>query len=61
MHFDTLAEHSPVNSKMYAALLSILIKEFKNRFQDCRIISSKVSDEHHESLLTIAFTAIKLD
>ena len=35
MPFDTLAEHSPVNSEKHAAMLSILIKEFENRFQDC--------------------------
>ena len=32
MHFDVLAKHSPVNSEKYAALLSVLIKEFENRF-----------------------------
>ena len=32
MHFDTLAKHSPVNSKKYAALLFHLIQEFENRF-----------------------------
>jgi len=31
MHFD---KHSPVNSKKYAVVFSILIKEFENRFQD---------------------------
>jgi len=36
MHFDTLHNHSPVNSKKYAAVLSVLIKEFENRFQDCQ-------------------------
>ena len=34
MHFDVLAKHSPVNSEKYAAVLSVLIKEFENRFQD---------------------------
>jgi len=34
IHFDTLAKHSPVNSRKYAAMLSILIKQFENRFQD---------------------------
>jgi len=38
MQFDTLAKHIPVNSEKYAALPSILIKEFENRFQDCRKI-----------------------
>lgn len=33
-HFDTLAEHSPVKNEKYADSLSMLIKEFKNRFQD---------------------------
>lgn len=28
IHFDTLPEHSPVNSKKYAVLLSVLIKEY---------------------------------
>lgn len=36
MHFDTLAEHSPVNSRRYAAVLSILIKGFEKRIQDCQ-------------------------
>ena len=35
MHFDALAKHSPVNSKTYAAVLHVLIKEFEKRFQDC--------------------------
>lgn len=29
--FDTLAKHSSVNSKIYAVMLSILVKEFENR------------------------------
>ena len=33
--FDTLTKYSPMNSEKYT-LLSILIKEFENRFQDCR-------------------------
>ena len=33
--FDTLAKHSPVNSEKGAAMLSVLIKEFENRSQDC--------------------------
>lgn len=35
-HFDTVAKHSTLNSKEYTALLSVLIKEFDNRFQDCQ-------------------------
>lgn len=35
MHFDMLAKHSFVNSKKYVAILSILIKELENRFQEC--------------------------
>lgn len=34
MHFDTLAKHSALINKEYAVMLSILIKEFENRFQD---------------------------
>ena len=34
MHFDTLAKHRSVNSKQNAAMLSILIKESENRFQE---------------------------
>lgn len=36
-YFDTLAKHSPVNSKKCTAILSFLIKKKKkeNRFQDC--------------------------
>ena len=34
-HLDILTKHSPVNrKKKYAAVLSILIKKFENRFQD---------------------------
>ena len=36
MHFNTLAKHSPVNSEKYVAFLFILIKDFENRFQDCK-------------------------
>ena len=35
IHFDTLAKKSPLNSKKYTAMLSILRKEFEMRFQDC--------------------------
>jgi len=34
MDFDTLAKHSSVNSKEHEAVLSVLIMEFENRFQD---------------------------
>ena len=34
MHFDTWAEHSPVNSRKYAASPFNVIQEFENRFQD---------------------------
>lgn len=34
MYFDALAKCSPVNRDKHAALLSVLIKEFKNRFED---------------------------
>lgn len=36
MHFDTLAKHTSVNAEKYTALLSVLIKEFENRFQDLK-------------------------
>lgn len=36
MHFDTLVKHSPMNSKKYAPVLSVLIKEFENGFQECQ-------------------------
>jgi len=36
MNFDTLAESSALNSKEYADMLSILIKEFENKFQECQ-------------------------
>ena len=32
---DSLAKHSPVSSKKYATVLSMPVKEFQNRFQDC--------------------------
>ena len=34
MHIYALTKHIPVISKIHAALLSILIKEFENKFQD---------------------------
>lgn len=34
MVFDTLVKHSPVGSKKHAAVPSVLIEEFENRFQD---------------------------
>ena len=34
MFFDMLAKHSPMTSKKHAALLSDLIQEFENRFQE---------------------------
>lgn len=39
-HFLILPEHNPVNSKKCAAVLSILMKEFENWFQDCKKIIS---------------------
>jgi len=39
-HFDTLVKHCSVSREKYAAMLSVLIKEFENRFQDCRKKSS---------------------
>lgn len=32
MHFDTLVKHSTVDNEKYAAMFSILVKEFKNTF-----------------------------
>lgn len=41
MDFDTLAKHSPGNSKKHTAIvLSTLIREFETTFQDCRKKSS---------------------
>ena len=31
-----MAKHGALSSKEYAAVLSLLIKEFENRFQDCK-------------------------
>ena len=36
MHFDTLAKHKTLNSKEYTDMLSVLIKDFENRFHDCQ-------------------------
>ena len=36
MHFDTLVEHGALNCEEYAAVLSILVMKFENRFQDCK-------------------------
>lgn len=35
MDFDSLAKDSPMNGKEYAAMLSILITAFENKFQYC--------------------------
>jgi len=34
MHFVILAKYSPLNNEKYVAMLSILIKEFENRFHN---------------------------
>lgn len=34
MHFDAFTEHSSVSVRKYEDFLSILIKEFGNRYQD---------------------------
>jgi len=34
MYFDTLAKHGAQNSEEYTVMLSLLSKEFENRFQD---------------------------
>ena len=39
MHFDTLTKHSPVNSKKYTAIFSIVIKQFENKIQDYKKLS----------------------
>ena len=36
MHFDILANESSMNKEKYAAVLSLLIKNFENRFQDLK-------------------------
>lgn len=36
MHFDTQPKHSPVYREKYAAVLSVLIRGFENRFQGCQ-------------------------
>lgn len=41
IHFVTLAKHSVVNRSDYAAVLSSLIKEFENQFQDWKKKKSK--------------------
>ena len=48
VQLETLAKHSPVNSEKYAAMLSILIKEFENRFQDCQ--------KNHEFMFVTPFS-----
>lgn len=50
MRFDTLAKHDPVNSKKYATMLSFLVQEFENRFQDCR------KDDQFFCLYTMSFS-----
>jgi len=38
MDCDIVTECSPVSNEKYAALLSVLMKEFENRLQDCQEI-----------------------
>ena len=40
MDCDILSKHRPVNSKKYAAVLSIVIQAFENKSQDCQKKSS---------------------
>lgn len=43
IHFGTLAKHNNLHTKTYVAMLSTLVKEFENRFQDYhKIISVSV-------------------
>lgn len=36
MHCDTLAKHTALSSEKHAVVLSVLMKEFENRFQDSK-------------------------
>lgn len=36
IHFDILAKRSPLSSEKYAVVLSVLIEEFENSFQNCK-------------------------
>lgn len=51
--FDRLAKRSPANSGKHAAMLSVFIKVFENRFQDSQknnllllLICNSVSSQH---------------
>lgn len=35
-HFDMLTKHNPVKSENCAAVLSVLLQELENKFQDCQ-------------------------
>lgn len=36
IHFYILSKHSPMKSEKYTAMLSDLIRDFENSFQDCQ-------------------------
>ena len=44
VHLNTLAKHSPVNSKTHATLPSVLVKGFENRFKHCQKKKIATSD-----------------
>jgi len=51
-HLDMLANHSALNSKEYAAVLSGLIKEVENGFQGCKKIIN-LCLQHQSQLVEI--------
>jgi len=53
MHFDTLTKHSPVNSKKYTAIFSIVIKQFENKIQVYKKLSFLVYLQLHFQLAYI--------
>lgn len=53
MHLVMLAKHSPENHGKYAAMLFILIKEFENKFQDCRKKKRKKKHQFFGKFMTL--------
>jgi len=50
MHCDTLAKHTALSSEKHAVVLSVLMKEFENRFQDSKKKKNKINNLCFQSM-----------
>jgi len=51
MYFDALTKHGAQNSEEYTVMLSLLTKEFENRFQDWGKKIINLCLQHHFQLI----------